>query len=170
MNTARRVMRTPRTVDIDLTARCNLRCRYCYFFDNPAVVYEDLPTDEWIQFFDELGECGVMDVCLAGGEPFIREDLVQLLKGIVRNRMMLLIFFVSLVAGAVIVQVGRAAEEAETLTDTAPAMSKERELKLLQLEEAKLLREDAWNLYQRMENDYNGMKDLYKNGFVSGQI
>ncbi len=82
-----RVMRTPRTVDIDLTARCNLRCRYCYFFDNPAVLYEDLPTAEWLQFFDELGRCGVMDVCLAGGEPFIREDLPELLEGIVRNRM-----------------------------------------------------------------------------------
>ncbi len=82
-----RVMRTPRTVDIDLTARCNLRCRYCYFFDNPAVEYHDLPTEEWLRFFDELGRCAVMDVCLAGGEPFIREDLPELLEGIVRNRM-----------------------------------------------------------------------------------
>jgi len=82
-----RVMRTPRTVDIDLTARCNLRCRYCYFFDNPAVPYQDLPTDEWLQFFDELGRCAVMDVCLAGGEPFTRPDLPALLEGIVRNRM-----------------------------------------------------------------------------------
>lgn len=82
-----RVMRTPRTVDIDLTARCNLRCRYCYFFDNPAVPYEDLSTEEWLRFFDELGRCAVMDVVLAGGEPFVREDLPELLEGIVRNRM-----------------------------------------------------------------------------------
>jgi SynChlorMet cassette radical SAM/SPASM protein ScmE len=82
-----RVMRTPRTVGIDLTARCNLRCRYCYFFDNPDVPYEDLPTEEWLQFFDELGRCAVMDVCLAGGEPFARRDLPALLEGIVRNQM-----------------------------------------------------------------------------------
>ncbi len=37
------VMRTPRTLDIEITARCNLRCRYCYFFNNPAVDYRDLP-------------------------------------------------------------------------------------------------------------------------------
>ncbi|MGC9334270.1 MAG: SynChlorMet cassette radical SAM/SPASM protein ScmE [Anaerolineae bacterium] len=80
-------MRTPRTVDIDITARCNLRCRYCYFFDNPAVPYEDLPTEEWLQFFDELGRCAVMDVVLAGGEPFSRRDLPELLEGIARNRM-----------------------------------------------------------------------------------
>jgi SynChlorMet cassette radical SAM/SPASM protein ScmE len=85
--TAPRVMRTPRSLDIEITARCNLRCRYCYFFNNPAVEYRDLPTDEWLKFFDELGSLGVMKVTLAGGEPFIREDLPELLEGIVRNRM-----------------------------------------------------------------------------------
>lgn len=84
---ALRVMRTPRTVDIDLTARCNLRCRYCYFFDNPAVPYGELSTAEWLRFFDELGRLAVMDVTLAGGEPFIRDDLPELLQGISRNRM-----------------------------------------------------------------------------------
>ena len=83
----RSVMRTPRKLDIDITARCNLRCRYCYFFSNPAVEYRDLPTEEWLRFFDELGTLGVMEVTLAGGEPFIREDLATLLEGIVRNRM-----------------------------------------------------------------------------------
>jgi SynChlorMet cassette radical SAM/SPASM protein ScmE len=82
-----RVMRTPRKVDIDITARCNLRCRYCYFFNNPAVNYRDLPTDQWLTFFDELGALGVMDVTMAGGEPFIREDLPVLLERLVRNRM-----------------------------------------------------------------------------------
>lgn len=80
-------MRTPRDLDIEITARCNLRCRYCYFFNNPAVEYRDLPTNEWLTFFDELGSLGVMKVTLAGGEPFTREDLPALLEGIVRNRM-----------------------------------------------------------------------------------
>lgn len=84
---ASRVMRTPRSLMIEITARCNLRCRYCYFFNNEAVEYRDLPTGEWLQFFDELGSLGVMNVTLAGGEPFIREDLAALIEGIVRNRM-----------------------------------------------------------------------------------
>lgn len=82
-----KVMRTPRSLTIEITARCNLRCRYCYFFNNPSMVYRDLPTDEWLSFFDELGSLGVMKVTLAGGEPFIREDLPALIEGIVRNRM-----------------------------------------------------------------------------------
>jgi len=86
-STVSKVMRTPRKLDIEITSRCNLRCRYCYFFHNPAVDYRDLPTEEWLKFFDELGSLGVMDVTLAGGEPFIREDLTSLLEGLVRNRM-----------------------------------------------------------------------------------
>jgi SynChlorMet cassette radical SAM/SPASM protein ScmE len=81
------IMRTPRSADIEITSRCNLRCRYCYYFDNPDVEYRDLPTDEWLRFFDELGRCTVMDITLQGGEPFIREDLPQLIGGIVHNRM-----------------------------------------------------------------------------------
>lgn len=84
---ASRVMRAPRSLVVEITARCNLRCRYCYFFNNPAVDYRDLPTDEWLKFFDELGSLGVMRITLAGGEPFIRNDLPALVAGIVRNRM-----------------------------------------------------------------------------------
>ena len=81
------VMRTPRSVDIEITSHCNLQCRYCYYYDNPAVEYRDLPADEWLQFFEELGKCAVMDVTLQGGESFIRKDLPQLIEGIVSNRM-----------------------------------------------------------------------------------
>lgn len=81
------VMRTPRSIDVELTARCNLRCTYCYFFANDAVDYHDLPTEEWLRFFEECGRLGVMDLSLAGGEPFMRKDLRELLAGIAANRM-----------------------------------------------------------------------------------
>lgn len=84
---APRVMATPRHVDIEITSRCNLRCKYCYYFNSPGENYTELPLAEWLQFFDELGACGVMSVCLAGGEPFIRRDLPELIAAIVRNRM-----------------------------------------------------------------------------------
>lgn len=81
------VMRTPRTVDVEITSRCNLRCSYCYFFDNPDVEYRDLPTEEWMKFFDECGECAVMDVTFQGGEPFMRRDFSTLIQAVVKNRM-----------------------------------------------------------------------------------
>jgi SynChlorMet cassette radical SAM/SPASM protein ScmE len=82
-----RVMRTPREVDLEITARCNLRCPYCYYFGNEAVSYRDLPAAEWLRFFAELEACGVMAVTLQGGEPFMRKDLRELVDGIVAHRM-----------------------------------------------------------------------------------
>jgi SynChlorMet cassette radical SAM/SPASM protein ScmE len=81
------VMRIPREVEVQITSRCNLRCRYCSFFDHPEPEYRDLPTEEWLGFFDELGGLGVMKVTLTGGEPFMRKDLPLLIDKIVRNRM-----------------------------------------------------------------------------------
>ncbi|MEN6342999.1 MAG: SynChlorMet cassette radical SAM/SPASM protein ScmE [Methanospirillum sp.] len=80
-------MRTPRSLEIDITSRCNLRCAYCYHFSSEGDVAVDLPTEEWLTFFDELGRCAVMEVALGGGEPFIREDLPDLIEGVVKNRM-----------------------------------------------------------------------------------
>jgi len=82
-----KVISSPREIDVELTSNCNLRCQYCYFFDNPDVEYTDLPTEEWLRFFDECGKAGVMRIRLAGGEPFYREDLRELIDGVVRNRM-----------------------------------------------------------------------------------
>ena len=82
-----RLMRTPKKIDIDITNRCNLRCRYCYHFESPGDAGGDLPAQDWIRFFEELNRCAVTEVCLAGGEPFIREDLKEIIGGIVRNRM-----------------------------------------------------------------------------------
>jgi len=80
-------MHTPRTVDLELTSRCNLSCRYCYYLDNQGVIYQDLPTERWLEFIRELGESQVMSVCLSGGEALLREDIFTLIDAIVANRM-----------------------------------------------------------------------------------
>jgi SynChlorMet cassette radical SAM/SPASM protein ScmE len=82
-----RLMRTPKRIDIAITNRCNLRCRYCYHFESSGDVEGDLPAAEWLQFFEELNRCAVTEVTLAGGEPFMREDLKEIIDGIVQNRM-----------------------------------------------------------------------------------
>jgi SynChlorMet cassette radical SAM/SPASM protein ScmE len=82
-----KLMSTPKTVDLEITNRCNLRCKYCSHFTSAGDVNQDLLKEEWLQFLSELNRCAVMNVCLSGGEPFYREDLKELIKGIVRNRM-----------------------------------------------------------------------------------
>lgn len=82
-----KVMRTPRTLDLEITSRCNADCSYCYYLNNPDVVYADLPKDAWLSFFRELAGCRVMRVTLQGGEPLLRADFTDLVDGIVANRM-----------------------------------------------------------------------------------
>lgn len=80
-------MNTPRSVDLEITNRCNLRCKYCGFFTSASDVGQDLPKEEWLKFFEELNRCAVIKVTISGGEPFCREDLMELIEGIVRSRM-----------------------------------------------------------------------------------
>jgi SynChlorMet cassette radical SAM/SPASM protein ScmE len=80
------VMPTLRQVDIAITGRCNLACKYCFYADE-MVARDDLPTERWLSFFDELRRLGVMMVCLTGGEAFTRRDLFELIDGIIANRM-----------------------------------------------------------------------------------
>jgi len=81
------LMKTPRSMDLSITNRCNLRCTYCSHFTGAGDVGQDLPKEEWLQFFEELNRCAVMNVTIGGGEPFCRKDLPELIEGIVRNRM-----------------------------------------------------------------------------------
>jgi SynChlorMet cassette radical SAM/SPASM protein ScmE len=81
------LMHTPKSVDLSITTKCNLRCKHCSHFSSGSDVETDLATSEWLKFFEELGRCAVMDVCLCGGEPFFHPDLKELITGIVKNHM-----------------------------------------------------------------------------------
>jgi SynChlorMet cassette radical SAM/SPASM protein ScmE len=80
-------MRSPSSMEVAITSKCNLRCLYCSHFTSPTDVPEDLPTSEWLTFFEELGRLAVLRVTLEGGEPFVRPDFPELIQGIVKNRM-----------------------------------------------------------------------------------
>jgi SynChlorMet cassette radical SAM/SPASM protein ScmE len=81
------IMKSPRSVDVEITSSCNLRCDYCSHFSGPGDVEKDLPLEEWLRFFSELRRAAVMSVTLSGGEPFHRPDLREIIQGIVANRM-----------------------------------------------------------------------------------
>ena len=78
---------TPRSVDLELTSRCNARCSYCYYLGNEGVGYDDMPTESWIALFEEMSRASVLRVCLGGGEALTRSDFFELVDGVVCNRM-----------------------------------------------------------------------------------
>jgi uncharacterized radical SAM superfamily Fe-S cluster-containing enzyme len=70
-------------VNIVLTNRCNLSCWYCFFYAEAAgYVYE--PTiEQIINMVRQIKKQGIaVNVQLTGGEPTLREDLVDIVKAI----------------------------------------------------------------------------------------
>jgi radical SAM protein with 4Fe4S-binding SPASM domain len=58
----------PRDVSIEITGRCNLRCRHCFNESGPDNSNE-LPLEEIEAFLDEVKSWKVRSVRISGGEP-----------------------------------------------------------------------------------------------------
>ncbi len=76
----------PWAVDVSITGRCNLRCPYC-FYQHEMDSQADLPAEQWLLFFEELGRLAVRAVCLSGGEVLLRPDMWEIVDGLIENRM-----------------------------------------------------------------------------------
>ncbi len=76
----------PDSLVIAITGRCNLSCKYCFYADEMAAL-NDLPTGMWLNLFEECRDAGIMRVTLSGGEVFTRQDIWELVDGIVKNKM-----------------------------------------------------------------------------------
>jgi organic radical activating enzyme len=63
----------------DVTNRCNLRCKGCFFFssDEDKVASEEKDLHQWEQFIDREMERGVNLAILIGGEPTLCLDRVE---------------------------------------------------------------------------------------------
>jgi len=67
----------PPRMDLALTYRCNNNCYFCYTGGPQKVV--ELDTADWKQAIDTLWDNGIPQVVFTGGEPTLREDLVELI-------------------------------------------------------------------------------------------
>lgn len=72
----------PVSVQVALTNRCCAHCRYCYA--ERSACWE-LTSAEWIGIFDQLAEHSIRIVDLAGADPFMRADVFDLLRAMVRH-------------------------------------------------------------------------------------
>src|SRR5262249_55118663 len=69
---------TPPLVNYLVTNKCDLKCRHCWLYDDLNVKeVKDLTIDEIDQFSRTMDHIYFM--VIAGGEPFVRRDLPELL-------------------------------------------------------------------------------------------
>jgi MoaA/NifB/PqqE/SkfB family radical SAM enzyme len=69
---------------IDITSRCNLRCRHCYYYAGPE---EELPhelnADQWVERLEQIrretprSKFPFFNCTWVGGDPLIRKDVIE---------------------------------------------------------------------------------------------
>lgn len=67
----------PFNLTFSLSFRCNSRCRTCRVYERRS---EELSAREWMRVFSGLGRAPLW-ATFSGGEPFLREDLEEIVTG-----------------------------------------------------------------------------------------
>lgn len=80
-------MRAPHRMDLLVSAmvkegkwHCNQNCVHCYAAGQELVSEEELSTDDWKKIIDKCREVCIPQLTFTGGEPTMREDLVELIE------------------------------------------------------------------------------------------
>ncbi|SHI12291.1 radical SAM additional 4Fe4S-binding SPASM domain-containing protein [Sporobacter termitidis DSM 10068] len=78
-------MTAPHRMDLMLSAlsrggawHCNNKCLHCYAARQPLSEAKELTTDDWKRVIDLCREAGIPQLTFTGGEPTLRDDLVEL--------------------------------------------------------------------------------------------
>ena len=64
---------------IEITKKCNFKCPHC-FTDSKIGRKKEMSLETVTELLRDLKECGVTDVALTGGEPFLRKDLPEIFR------------------------------------------------------------------------------------------
>lgn len=63
-------------VCFDITSKCNLRCKHCFFFRGNK--RKDITSAEWEEIFIQSHKQGYTGAWLMGAEPALRQDIIKL--------------------------------------------------------------------------------------------
>lgn len=80
-------MKAPHRMDLMVSAmtkdgkwHCNQKCLHCYAANQPLAEVKELSTTQWKEIIDYCREIGIPQITFTGGEPTMREDLVELIE------------------------------------------------------------------------------------------
>lgn len=113
----------PLRVMFELTYRCNFQCKHCYV-PQRYQKYKELETKEVFSILDQLKDIGCFYLGFTGGEPFMRDDIMEILRYAKRCGFELIIYTNgSLINEKIAGQLGRLRPNKVDIT--IPAMSKD---------------------------------------------
>jgi MoaA/NifB/PqqE/SkfB family radical SAM enzyme len=70
----------PFLVVFNLTRRCNSICSMCSIWQSPSKLKDELTLEEIEFIFKDLRSFGIKHVFLQGGEPLLRNDIIQIIE------------------------------------------------------------------------------------------
>jgi pyrroloquinoline quinone biosynthesis protein E len=70
---------------LEVTARCNSRCRYCYCWKTKHTT--EITIEDCASLFPQMYSLGVRKLILTGGEPLLRDDLEDIVRLAYANRL-----------------------------------------------------------------------------------
>lgn len=80
-------MKAPHRMDLMISAmerngnwHCNQKCLHCYAAGQVQANVKEMTTEQWIEVIDKCKEIGIPQLTFTGGEPTMRDDLVQLVE------------------------------------------------------------------------------------------
>lgn len=80
--------RHPVNATLELTLRCNLKCKMCMFRhsdrENGHLAAEELTASQWADMAQQLWSAGALNLLITGGEPMLRKDFCEIYSSIYR--------------------------------------------------------------------------------------
>jgi len=75
----------PYKLNLHITYSCNSRCKTCLiwkkYLDKPLMKKSELTKKQWKEFFEKYGD-RLYWISISGGEPFMRDDLTDIISSI----------------------------------------------------------------------------------------
>jgi len=88
------VQRIPAVGSLELTFRCNFRCKHCYVSHGHRGIagQQELTTAEIKQFLDDIVSEGCLWLLITGGDPLVRQDFPEIWEYAKRKGLILTLF------------------------------------------------------------------------------
>jgi MoaA/NifB/PqqE/SkfB family radical SAM enzyme len=84
-NRSRKLTAGPYLAELDITYRCNCRCRMCQRWQDSRDA--ELTSDEYRKLAADFKRLGVHQVTIAGGEPLMRKDAFMIIRAFAGSNM-----------------------------------------------------------------------------------
>jgi len=82
-------LKSPLELVIEVTDFCNLSCSYCFCYNENSIKCprKTIPFDKLKTIINEANDLDIFEICISGGECFLRNDIFEIFDHIIKKNM-----------------------------------------------------------------------------------